>query len=108
MLLTIWLVFVTLAVACTAAWLFLPTSRTSVTTFVAMVAWGLTAVESDAITVVSSGQTLTIATPAHARYLLGLLALLSALALVLYQIGVYPPTVVDEYGPESDITPNHD
>jgi len=94
----------------TAAWLFRPEERTQVTTIGAFFAWGLTALlGGDTETVidtganvttvnnttvaVAQGETLTAApVPDEIRLFTTLWALLSALALLLYVWGVYPPT----------------
>jgi len=95
--------------ALTAAWLFRPQERTAITTLGAFLAWGLTALlggdtqrYTDAgasvryingsDTVVPQGETLTTApVPDEIRLFATLWALLSALALLLYVQGVYPP-----------------
>jgi len=95
--------------ALTAAWLFLPTERTAVTSFGALVAWGLVAltggdverfdasietvqtVNNTTLAVAEAGTTVPAPVPAEVRYFATLWALLSALALVLFVLGVYPP-----------------
>ena len=93
----------------TAAWLFRPEERTAVSTLGAFLAWSLTALlggdtetyAADAATVqtvnnttlaVPQGDHLVAApVPDEIRLFAVLWALLSGLALLLYQWGVYPP-----------------
>lgn len=99
------------AVLLTAAWLFRPEDRTAITTLGAFLAWGLTALLGGATeTYADAGgeiRTTTNTTSYHAvdlgdqlvaapvpdeiRLFATLWALLSALALLLYVWGVYPP-----------------
>ena len=94
----------------TVAWLYRPDARTAITTLGAFLAWALTAFlggQTETYTdaganvsyvngsdiVVPQGETLTAApVPEEIRLFATLWALLSALALVLYVWGVYPPT----------------
>jgi hypothetical protein len=98
-----------LAGACTAAWLFRPEERTAVTSLGAFIAWTLTAllggdverfdpsVETDETVnnttpaVEGSGTLVAAPVPTELRLVALLWALLSALALTLYVLGVYPP-----------------
>lgn len=98
------------AVLLTIAWLFRPDARTAITTLGAFLAWALTALlggDTQTYTdaganvttvngseyVVAQGETLTAApVPDEIRLFATLWALLSALALMLYVWGVYPPT----------------
>jgi len=93
----------------TAAWLFQPDARTAVTTLGAFLAWGLTALfggdtevyatrpaavetVNNTTVAVPQGEALTAApVPGEFRLFATLWALLSALALLLYVWGVYPP-----------------
>lgn len=98
------------AVLATAAWLFRPTERTAVTTAGAFLSWSLVALLGDETeTYADSGGELVEASdgtyhavgigeelvaaplPDEARLFAVLWALLSALALLLYIWGVYPP-----------------
>ena len=98
------------AVLLTIAWLFRADARTAITTLGSFLAWALAALlggdtetYSDAGAtvqyvngsdyVVPQGETLTAApVPDEIRLFATLWALLSALALLLYVWGVYPPT----------------
>jgi len=98
------------AVLLTIAWLYRPDARTAITTLGAFLAWALAALlGGDTETVidtganvttvnnttvaVAQGETLTAApVPDEIRLFTTLWALLSALALLLYVWGVYPPT----------------
>lgn len=110
MLITHYYALALFAGALTAAWLFRPRERTQVTTFGAFVAWSLVAwlggtVESfdeaiqtiettdggDEIAVQTAGELVATPVPDEIRLFALLWALLSALALILYQWGVYPP-----------------
>jgi hypothetical protein len=115
MLATHYYVLVLLAGALTAAWLFRPRDRTQVTAFGALFAWGLAAVlggdveiydasnetvvgnvsNGTAVAVETTGEFVAAPVVAPVRWLFGLLALLSALAGILYVVGVYPPTTDD-------------
>jgi len=95
--------------ALTAAWLFRPTERTAVTSFGAFVGWGLTAltggdverfdpsieavetVNNTTLAVAEAGTTVPAPVATEVRYFAALWALLSALALILYVLGIYPP-----------------
>lgn len=97
------------AVLLTAAWLFRPDARTALTTLGAFLAWALTALlggstetytdagatvqtVNNTTLAVPQGATLTAApVPEPIRLFATLWALLSALALLLYVWGVYPP-----------------
>ena len=98
------------AVLLTAAWLFRPAERTAITTLGAFLAWALTALLGGATETyaaaggelrqasdgtyhaVSLGEEVVAApVPDEIRLFATLWALLSALALVLYVWGVYPP-----------------
>jgi hypothetical protein len=101
------------AAALTAAWLFRPRERTAVTSLGAFLAWSLTAllggsterfdgavetvetVNNTTLAVQQSGTTVAAPVPDEVRLLAALWALLSALALVLYVLGVYPPVETD-------------
>jgi hypothetical protein len=109
MLLAHYYAIATAAVLLTIAWLFRPDARTAITTLGAFLAWGLTALlggDTETYTdaeaaiqyvngsdyVVPQGETLTAApVPDEIRLFATLWALLSALALLLYVWGVYPP-----------------
>jgi len=99
------------AVVLTGAWLFKPEDRTAITTLGAFLAWGLTALLGGSVTAyrdqgavlrtptndtalaVAQGDALVgAAVPDGVRLFAALWAVLSALALVLYVQGVYPPT----------------
>jgi hypothetical protein len=99
------------AVVLTGAWLFKPEDRTAITTLGAFLAWGLTALLGGSVTTyadqgavlrtptndtalaVAQGDALVgAAVPDGVRLFAALWAVLSALALVLYVQGVYPPT----------------
>jgi hypothetical protein len=115
MLATHYYLLVLLAGALTAAWLFRPRDRTQVTAFGALFGWGLAAVfggdveiydasnetvvgnvsNGTAVAVDTTGQFVAAPVVAPVRWLFGLLALLSALAGILYVVGVYPPTTDD-------------
>ena len=98
------------AVVLTGAWLFKPEDRTAITTLGAFLAWGLTALLGGSVTTyadqgavlrtptndtalaVAQGDALVgAAVPDAVRLFAALWAVLSALALVLYVQGVYPP-----------------
>jgi hypothetical protein len=99
----------TLAGACTAAWLFAPEQRTAVTSLTAFLGWTLTAllggdverfdhsaetvetVNNTTLAVEGAGTLVAAPVPTEARLFALLWALLSALALILYVLGVYPP-----------------
>jgi len=119
MLLTHYYAVAFAATLLTAAWLFRPEARTAVTTLGAFFAWALTALFGDATeTYADSGATVetvdgtTLAVPQgealvaapvpdEIRLFALLWALLSGLALLLFQWGVYPPgdeRPVDETG----------
>jgi len=105
----------------TGAWLFKPQDRTAITTLGAFLAWGLTALlggstetytdagatvqnttinNSTTTVAVAQGETLTAApVPDEIRLFFTLWALLSALALLLYVQGVYPPATEDPIEP---------
>ena len=115
MLATHYYAVLVLAGALTAAWLFRPRDRTQVTAFGAVLAWGLAAVlggdvavfdhsnetvvgnvsDGTAVAVETSGQLVAAPVPTSVRWLFGLFAVLSALAGLLYVLGVYPPTTDD-------------
>lgn len=98
------------AVLLTIAWLFRADARTGITTLGSFLAWGLAALlggntetytdaganittVDNTTLAVSQGETLTTApVPDEIRLFATLWALLSALALLLYVWGVYPPT----------------
>lgn len=98
-----------LAGACTAAWLFRPEERTAVTTLGAFLGWTLTAVFGDRVerfdatvetvetvnntTLAVEGPGVLVAAPVPTEFRLFALlwAVLSALTLVLYVLGAYPP-----------------
>lgn len=99
------------AVLLTGAWLFKPEARTAITTLGAFLAWALTALlggatetyvdagaeleqaGDDSYHAVAVGQELVDApVPDEIRLFAVLWALLSALALILYVWGVYPPS----------------
>jgi hypothetical protein len=98
------------AVLLTIAWLFRPDARTAITTLGAFLAWALTALlggDTETYTdagatvetvnntplAVPQGESLTAApVPDEIRLFATLWALISALALMLYVWGVYPPT----------------
>jgi len=109
MLLTHYYAVVVGATLLTAAWLFKPEARTAVTTLGAFLAWALAALLGDnteafatrratvetvnnTTVAVPQGEALTAApVPGEFRLFATLWALLSALALLLYVWGVYPP-----------------
>jgi hypothetical protein len=109
MLLTHYYAVAIAATLLTAAWLFRPDARTAVTTLGAFLGWGLTALLGDSTEVyatqpatvetvnnttvaVPQGEALAaVPVPAELRLFATLWALLSALALLLYVWGVYPP-----------------
>lgn len=112
MLLTHYYAIAVAAALLTAAWLFKPEARTALTTLGAFLAWGLVAllggatqVYADAgaminetqtgnedYVVVPQGEQLVAApVPDELRMFAVMWALLSALALLLYVWGVYPP-----------------
>jgi heme A synthase len=115
MLATHYYAVLVLAGALTAAWLFRPRDRTQVTAFGAVLAWGLAAVlggdvavfdgtnetivgnvsDGTAVAVETTGQLVAAPVPTPVRWLFGLFAVLSALAGLLYVLGVYPPTTDD-------------
>jgi len=115
MLATHYYAVLVLAGALTAAWLFRPRDRTQVTAFGAVLAWGLAAVlggdvavfdgtnetivgnvsDGTAVAVETTGQLVATPVPTPVRWLFGLFAVLSALAGLLYVLGVYPPTTDD-------------
>lgn len=115
MLATHYSVLIVLAGAATAGWLFRPNKRTQVTSLASFVAWSLAAVlggdvyvvdttnetlvgnvsNGTAVAVEGSAELVATPLPASVRWLFGLLAVLSALAGVLYVLGVYPPTTDD-------------
>ncbi len=121
MLATHYYVLLVLAGALTAAWLYRPRERTQVSTFGALLAWGLAAVlggdveiydatnetvvgnvsDGTAVAVDTTGQFVAAPVATPARYLFALFAVLSALAGLLYILGVYPPDQTD-----SDTTTN--
>ena len=110
MLLTHYYAIATAAVLLTGAWLFRPQERTAITTLGAFLSWGLVALLGGATETyaqggeslqqagdgsyhaVAAGEQLVAApVPEEVRLFATLWALLSALALVLYVWGVYPP-----------------
>lgn len=110
MLLTHYYAIATAAVLLTGAWLFRPTERTQITTLGAFFAWGLVGLlGGDTETYAGAGESLQAASdgsyhavaageqlvaapvPEEVRLFAALWAILSALALVLYVWGVYPP-----------------
>ena len=110
MLLAHYYAIATAAVLLTAAWLFKPETRTAITTLGAFLAWALTALlggstetyadsgaelqqaADDSYHAVAQGEALVAApVPDEIRLFATLWALLSALALILYVWGVYPP-----------------
>jgi len=86
----------------TAAWLFRPTDRTQVTTIGAFFAWGLAALLGGDVEVASGGSLLAAPVPDEIRLFAALWAVLSALALVLYVWGVYPPQSEQPVDMEAD------
>lgn len=109
MLLTHYYAVAIAATLLTAAWLFRPDARTAVTTLGAFLGWGLTALLGDSTEVyatqpatvetvnsttvaVPQGEALAaVPVPAELRLFATFWALLSALALLLYVWGAYPP-----------------
>ena len=110
MLITHYYALALFAGALTAAWLYRPRERTQVTAFGAFLAWSLVAwlggdvetfdghvgevVETDdgeKIAVQTTGELVATPVPDELRLFALLWALLSALALILYVWGVYPP-----------------
>jgi len=111
MLATHYYLLILLAGALTGAWLFRPRERTQVTAFGALLTWGLAAVlggdvevfdatnetivgnvsAGTAVAVETSGQLVAAPVPTPVRWVFGLFAVLSALAGLLYVLGVYPP-----------------
>jgi hypothetical protein len=66
---------------------------------VAFVSWALCAIFGGGVEKHVDGTTSTVAAPVpdEIRFLLMALSLLSVVALVLHQLGVYPPTTADPY-----------
>jgi hypothetical protein len=109
MILAHYYALVTIAAVTTGAWLFKPEERTAVTTLAAFLGWGLAALTGDSTeqrvdagaelvnhtngtTAVAQGEQYVAApVPDEFRLFMTLFALLSALALLLYVWGVYPP-----------------
>jgi len=117
MLITHYYAVALFAAALTAAWLFQPRSRTQITTFGAMVAWTLVALLGDQTTVFdpaieevvttnnsseiavqTAGRMVEAPVPDEVRLFAGLWGLLSALALILHIMGVYPPAMDQDNG----------
>lgn len=97
MLQTYFLVVAAIAGASTLSWLFIE-DRISVTAFVAFAGWTLLAVFGGSVEVLlEDGTRVDAAVPSEVRWLLFGLALVSFLALTLYQLGVYPPDSTDPY-----------
>jgi len=123
MLATHYYALLVLAGALTAAWLYRPRERTQVSAFGALLAWGLAAIlggdveiydptnetvvgnvsNGTAVAVDTAGQFVAAPVATPVRYLFGLFAVLSALAGLLYVLGVYPPTTDN---PMTDDTTN--
>lgn len=81
----------------TLAWLFIE-ARVTVTSFLAMVSWALLAVLGGSVEkLLDDGTTAAAPVPDTVRWLLFGLALLSFIALALYQLGVYPPDTGEPY-----------
>lgn len=94
MMQTHWLVVVAIAGASTAAWLYRPRERTAIATLAAFLSWLLAAFSGgDIETVTDSGSTVAVPAAFELRMLMTAFAVLSAVALLLYVAGVYPPTV---------------
>jgi hypothetical protein len=110
MLITHYYALVAIAGALTAAYLFRPRERTQITSFGAFVAWALAALLGDQVeifdgsvqqietapngtelAVQTTGELVAAPVPDEIRYFSALWALVSALALILYIWGVYPP-----------------
>lgn len=105
-------VVIALAGALTAAWLYRPEDRTQITAFGAFLLWSLAAVLGGEVTVLDestetvvgnvsagtavavegSSQFVAAPMPPAVRWLFAGFGVLSALAGVLYIVGVYPPT----------------
>lgn len=112
MLLTHYYVLVALAAVLTGAWLFAPRKRTQITSLGAFIGWSVAALTGDSVEVFdgnveevvvnnSTNTALAVQQPGEfvaapvsdeLRLFFALWALLSALALILYIWGVYPPT----------------
>jgi hypothetical protein len=95
MLLTHYYAIATVAVLLTGAWLFRPQERATVTTLGAFLAWGLVGLLGGDTEVATGGSVLAAPVPDEVRLFATLWALLSALALILYVWGVYPPASED-------------
>jgi hypothetical protein len=81
----------------TLAWLFIE-ERVTVTAFLSMVSWALLAVLGGSVDVMlDNGAVEPAPVPDTVRWLLFGLALLSFIALALYQLGVYPPDTGEPY-----------
>jgi hypothetical protein len=91
MLLTHYYAIAACAGLLTGAWLFRPQERTAITTLGAFLAWGLVGLLGGDTEVATGGSVLAAPVPDEIRLFATLWALLSALALVLYVWGVYPP-----------------
>jgi len=123
MLLTHYYAIAVAAVLLTAAWLFKPEARTAITTLGAFLAWGLVALlggatetyadsgaelqqaGDDTYHAVAIGDQLVAApVPDEIRMFAAMWALLSALALILYVWGVYPPADETPVEPGVDTT----
>jgi hypothetical protein len=92
-----------LAGATTVAWLF-RRERITVTSFIAFVSWIVLAVYGGSVQKESGccGATSEAAVPIEIRGLLFALGLLSIFALVLHQLGVYPPATDQAFMRGSD------
>lgn len=110
MLVTHYYALVAIAGALTAAFLFKPRERTQITAFGGFIAWSLAALLGDQVEVFDSsieqietapngtelavqttGELVAAPVPDEVRYFAAMWALISALALILYIWGVYPP-----------------
>lgn len=110
MLLTHYYALVAIAGALTAAYLFKPRERTQITAFGAFVGWSLAALFGDQVAVFdgqieqiktapngtelavqTTGELVAAPVPDEMRYFAAMWAVISALALILYIWGVYPP-----------------
>lgn len=97
MLQTYYLAVLGIAGVATLAWLFVEL-RVNVTAFIAFIAWTMLAVYGGGVEkLLDDGTRVEAAVPAEVRWLLFGLAILSFLALALYQLGVYPPDTGEPY-----------
>jgi hypothetical protein len=90
------------ALACTAAYLFIPRRRVPVTGTVAFLLWGFCALQGyEVYKYDNTGASVRVPFPDPLRWIMFALAILSLLAVVLWALGVYPPELEGE-GTEGD------